>query len=78
LKRNHLQAVADEGITLLYSSRPERGLENLVQPGGIMEQLAERAPHIKLKVCGYKHPDADERLGGFYNMLHERVDALPN
>jgi glycosyltransferase involved in cell wall biosynthesis len=78
LKRNHLQAVADEGITLLYSSRPERGLENLVQPGGIMEQLAERAPHIKLKVCGYKHPDADERLGGFYNMLHERVDTLPN
>jgi SAM-dependent methyltransferase len=49
-----------------------------VQPGGIMEQLAERSPHIKLKVCGYKHPDADERLGGFYNMLHERVDTLPN
>ena len=78
LKHNHLQAVADDGITLLYSSRPERGLENLVMPGGIMDQLQDKAPHIKLKVCGYKHPDADEKLGGFYKMLHDQVDALPN
>jgi len=63
-------------ITLLYCSRPERGLENLVMPGQIMEQLAEKAPHITLKVCGYEHPV--EQLAPFYAMLREQVDALPN
>ena len=63
-------------ITLLYSSRPERGLENLVKPGGIMEQLLEKAPHIKLKVCGYEHPVPN--LDGFYKALRDRCEELPN
>ena len=63
-------------ITLLYSSRPERGLENLVLPGAIMEQLLEKAPHIKLKVCGYQHPV--ERLEPYYQMLRDRIEELPN
>jgi len=65
-----------EGITLLYSSRPERGLEHLVRPGGIMERLLEDAPHIKLKVCGYEHPVP--QLEGFYGFLRERCEELPN
>ncbi len=63
-------------ITLLYSSRPERGLENLVKIGGIMEQLIEKAPHVKLKVCGYEHPVP--ALDGYYKMLRARCDELPN
>ena len=63
-------------ITMMYCSRPERGLDNLVAPGGIMEQLLERAPHVKLKVCGYEHPV--EALEGFYGFLRERIDQLPN
>jgi glycosyltransferase involved in cell wall biosynthesis len=77
LKANNIKS-DDKTITMLYCSRPERGLENLVMPGGIMEQLQERAPHIQLKVCGYEHPDADNSLGGFYGMLREQVEALPN
>lgn len=62
--------------TLIYCSRPERGLDNLVAPGGIMEQLLTKAPHIQLKVCGYEHPV--EALEGFYGFLRERIDQLPN
>jgi len=63
-------------VTLMYSSRPERGLEHLVREGGIMERLATLAPHIELKVCGYEHPVA--QLEGFYKHLRERIDLLPN
>jgi len=66
----------EKPITLLYSSRPERGLENLVRPGGIMEQLLTKAPHIKLKVCGYEHPVAE--LDDFYTFLRGRIEELPN
>lgn len=68
--------IAKEPITMMYCSRPERGLDNLVAPGGIMEQLLEKAPHVKLKVCGYEHPV--EQLEGFYGFLRERIDQLPN
>jgi len=66
----------EKPITMIYSSRPERGLDRLVMPGGIMEQLLEKAPHIKLKVCGYEHPVPN--LEGFYGMLRERIEQLPN
>jgi glycosyltransferase involved in cell wall biosynthesis len=65
-----------DDITMIYCSRPERGLENLVMPDMIMAQLAEKAPHIKLKVCGYEHSVPD--LQGYYNMLREQIDTLPN
>ena len=74
LKDNSLHP--EPPITLIYGSRPERGLENLVMPDGIMEKLLERAPHIQLKVCGYEHPV--DRLEGFYGYLRERIDQLPN
>jgi glycosyltransferase involved in cell wall biosynthesis/SAM-dependent methyltransferase len=65
-----------DDITMFYSSRPERGLNHLVEPGGIMEQLLEKAPHVQLKVCGYVH-DVPE-MEGFYGFLRERIDQLPN
>ena len=44
--------------TLLYSSRPERGLEHLVKPGGIMDRLKEARPDIDftLGICHYVDP----------------------
>jgi len=66
-----------KGITLLYSSRPERGLDNLVRENGIMQRLWEAGhKHIKLKVCGYEHPVAS--LEGFYQHLRERCEQLEN
>jgi len=70
------QKAGPKPITMIYSSRPERGLDRLVMPGGIMEQLLEKAPHVKLKVCGYEHPVP--QLDQFYAMLRERIDQLPN
>lgn len=61
---------------LIYSSRPERGLEHLVKEGGIMEQLVERLPEAHLYVCGYQHDVPSMRE--YYGWLMERCAALPN
>ncbi|MEE8606704.1 MAG: methyltransferase domain-containing protein [Nitrospiraceae bacterium] len=51
--------------TLLFASRPERGLEHLVKEGGIMDML--KGSGFKLKVCMYANfPQAME---GYYNWL---------
>jgi len=65
-----------EGLTLLYQSRPERGLANLVQPGGIMDQLLERRPDAHLYVCGYEHTVPE--MQGFYDGLYKCVETLSN
>jgi glycosyltransferase involved in cell wall biosynthesis len=74
--KDNSQGDENRTITMIYSSRPERGLDNLVAPGGIMEQLLEKAPHIQLKVCGYEH-DVPQ-MEGMYGFLRERIDQLPN
>lgn len=61
---------------LVYSSRPERGLEHLVRPGGIMERLAEIAPDFRLVVCGYEN--TTEQMEAYYHYLWERCENLPN
>lgn len=63
-------------FALLYSSRPERGLENLVRPGGIMDQLRERAPNAHLYVCGYDHTVPE--MAQFYANLRAMAAQLPN
>lgn len=61
---------------LLYSSRPERGLETLVKPGGIMERLVELEPLAHLYVCGYDNVTAP--MQDYYAWLEARCDKLPN
>lgn len=59
---------------LLYQSRPERGLEHLVRPGGIMDKMRDTNAH--LLVCSY-----DNTMPGmvqYYGMLHRWAEALPN
>ncbi len=67
------------GKILFYSSRPERGLENLLGLNGstgIMELLHQADPEIVLQVCGYENTAPE--LAGFYAALLERCAALPN
>ena len=59
---------------LLYQSRPERGLENLVRPGGIMEQLKQA--NVRLYTCGYGNTTAE--MAAYYAQLDEWSDTLPN
>ena len=58
---------------LLYSSRPERGLENLVSSNGIMERLGE---DYHLLVCSYANDLALTK--GYYDHIDERCDKLSN
>jgi len=64
------------GLNLVYSSRPERGLENLVKPGGIMEQLAEKGNSSHLYVCNYLN--VTPRFQGYYSYLYKQCELLDN
>lgn len=64
------------GKRLLYTSRPERGLENLVKPDGVMAKLADIDPEITLVVCTYDN--AAPELRGLYQQLAAWAQALPN
>lgn len=59
---------------LLYQSRPERGLEHLVRPGGIMDRLRDTNAH--LLVCTYKNNPP--QMAQYYGYLQECAEALPN
>lgn len=64
----------DKPFILLYQSRPERGLEHLVRPGGIMERCRNLPVH--LVVCGYDN--TTDAMRGYYDQLRSWADALPN
>lgn len=57
---------------LCFGSRPERGLEELVSKGGIMEKLSD----YHLHVCGYDNTTA--QMAAFYQHLKNRCEELPN
>jgi glycosyltransferase involved in cell wall biosynthesis/2-polyprenyl-3-methyl-5-hydroxy-6-metoxy-1,4-benzoquinol methylase len=61
-------------FTLLYQSRPERGLEHLVRPGGIMDRCRDLPIH--LMVCGYENTTAE--MAPFYERLRQDAARLPN
>lgn len=61
-----------KGSHFIYAARPERGLENLVKPGGIMEHL----PHKTLVVAHYDNPVP--HLSQYYDYLFARCRELPN
>jgi glycosyltransferase involved in cell wall biosynthesis/2-polyprenyl-3-methyl-5-hydroxy-6-metoxy-1,4-benzoquinol methylase len=68
------QMKRDGKFVMLYQSRPERGLEHLVRPGGIMDRLRDTNAH--LLVCAYDN--TMPQMVHFYGMLHRWADALPN
>jgi len=61
---------------LLYTSRPERGLEHLVAPDGIMERLAKIDPKYHLYICAYNN--VTQQMAPYYEYLYQRVEQLPN
>lgn len=65
-----------DNFKMLFSSRPERGLENLVRPGGIMERLLESKSEAHLFVCAYDN--VTPHMKAFYEALHARCKELPN
>jgi glycosyltransferase involved in cell wall biosynthesis/SAM-dependent methyltransferase len=61
---------------MVYCARPERGLENLVRPGGIMEQLAGEVPEATLLVAHYDN--TVDQMRAYYESLWSRCHELPN
>jgi glycosyltransferase involved in cell wall biosynthesis/intein/homing endonuclease/2-polyprenyl-3-methyl-5-hydroxy-6-metoxy-1,4-benzoquinol methylase len=63
-----------KGFKLLYQSRPERGLEHLVRPGGIMDRVRDLPVH--LVVCGYDN--TMPVMQDLYQRLMAQAAELPN
>ena len=63
---------ANSPLRLLYQSRPERGLEHLVRPGGVMSRL----PAAHLFYCAYDFTHDGTRA--YYAQLDEWAAQLPN
>lgn len=73
--RAELPAALPQGtFRLLYQSRPERGLEHLVRPGGIMDRC--RDLNAKLIVTTYDNNP--RHMQDYYRQLAEWAKALPN
>jgi 2-polyprenyl-3-methyl-5-hydroxy-6-metoxy-1,4-benzoquinol methylase/glycosyltransferase involved in cell wall biosynthesis len=58
--------------SLFFAARPERGLENLVGPLGLMNEL----PNCHLYVAGYDN--TTEQMRGYYEYLWNRCKSMPN
>lgn len=70
------KTLPDNKFKLLYAARPERGLENLVRPDGIMHKLLEIAPDCHLYFCGYDNTLPQTK--DYYEQLWQWADKLPN
>ena len=70
-----IAAWQDEGNAVaLYQSRPERGLEHLLRPGGIMDRCRDLP--LKLLIGGYSN--TVPQMAAFYGQLEDWAKALPN
>lgn len=74
-EKPHVLMSADE-FSMLYQSRPERGLEHLVRPGGIMTQLAKSTPKARLYVCAYDNTVPE--MQAYHGQMLAWASALPN
>jgi glycosyltransferase involved in cell wall biosynthesis/SAM-dependent methyltransferase len=57
---------------LLYAARPERGLPNLIKPGGIMDHLKD----YELQLAMYSNYPPEMRE--FYDWCAQEINRLPN
>lgn len=67
--------VARDPNQMLYTSRPERGLEVLLS---LWPQLKRRQPNLKLRVAFYENPGPDEYMAEYLKTLRGGVESLPD
>lgn len=70
-----IQLPKDEFL-MLYQSRPERGLDNLLRPDGIMVRLAQEHIPVRLVIVGYEN--TTEEMAPAYAQWYAWADSLPN
>lgn len=66
----------EQGFKLLYTSRPERGLEHLLAENGIMERIGKIDVRFHLYFCGYDNTTEQSR--DYYQYLWDRAEQMPN
>lgn len=64
--------VLREPNKLIYAARPERGLDNLIMPGGVMDNLPEYTLHVFM----YEH--YPEHMKNYYTAIMKRMKEMPN
>lgn len=74
IEEDTANGIPDNKFLLLYQSRPERGIENLVREGGIMHQLMDEDVH--LLVCGYAN--TQPAMAAAYDAWDQMASNLPN
>ncbi len=76
-------ALVDEAIAgvardlnrVIYTSRPERGLEALLE---MWPAIKARRPELKLAVAHYANPGADRQMADYLDALRQTAAALPD
>jgi len=59
---------------VIYTSRPERGLDVLLE---MWPELKQRLPELKLAVAWYENPGADGQMADYLAALRRAAEALP-
>lgn len=69
-----IAGVARDSNRLLYTSRPERGLDVLLE---MWPELKRRRPELKLAIAHYENPGADAQMADYLDTLHRTAELLP-
>ncbi|MBE9565332.1 MAG: glycosyltransferase, partial [Proteobacteria bacterium] len=70
-----IAGVARDSNRLLYTSRPERGLDLLLE---MWPELKRRRPELKLAIAHYENPGADAQMADYLDTLHRTAELLPD
>jgi glycosyltransferase involved in cell wall biosynthesis len=60
---------------LLYTSRPERGLEVMLE---LWPELKRRRPELRLAIAWYENPGADQQMADYLAALRRAASELPD
>ena len=69
-----VEGVERDRNRVIYTSRPERGLEVLLE---MWPELKQRRPELKLAVAWYENPGADGQMADYLAALRRAAEALP-
>ncbi len=70
-----IEGVARDRNRLIYTSRPERGLDILLR---MWPTLKEKRPDLKLAVAFYENPGADAQMADYLHALRTLGEQLPD
>jgi len=70
-----IAGVEREPYRLLYTSRPERGLDVLLD---LWPELKRRRPEAELAIAHYENPAADAQMAGYLEALRRAAEQLPD